>query len=211
MKYAISDRAAFVKRILFAKALFVCLVALISLGMVFKSKASIQTGGVESPAAGSRKVVDLKEEGRQAVLHWMAQNSSMSEKVLSDIYAIARNTADADLVLAVCCVESNYNPHALSEKGAMGLMGIMPGVWLDELKAQGIVGEKDDLYKIRNNIAAGTFVLKRYISRTGNIRKALIRYEGGDAWYAMRVLKTRSKISLARHSREKILLASAGD
>ncbi|MEJ2697269.1 MAG: transglycosylase SLT domain-containing protein [Candidatus Sulfobium sp.] len=211
MKDTMSDSAARFRRGLLSGALFLCLVATISFALVYRSKASIPPPGIDNSAAGSPKGADLREAGRQAVLHWMAENSAMSDNVLSDIYGTAANTAHRDLILAVCLVESNYNPRAVSDKGAMGLMGIMPGIWLDELQTQGIVRKREDLYKIANNIAAGTYVLERYISRTGNLRKALIRYEGGDAWYATRVLKAMNKISLVRHTQHKIYLASISD
>ncbi len=193
------------------RTLFLCLIAMISLSMVYKSTVSIQPSGQDDPAAAGRSTGDLKEAARQAVMHWMSENSAMPETVLSSIYGIAEDTVHADLVLAVCLVESSYNPRAVSDKGAIGLMGIMPGIWLDELKAQGIVRKKEDLYKIEDNIAAGTYVLERYLSKTGNIRQALIRYEGGDHWYATRVLAAMRKISLARHSQDDIYLASAQD
>lgn len=209
MNNTIPDSSASRKRGLLAKALFLCLVATIGLVLVYKSTASIPPAGIDIPA---NKDAHLQEDGRQAVLHWMGKNSAVSEKVLSDIYGTAASTVNRDLVLAVCFVESNYNPRAVSNKGAMGLMGIMPGIWLDELQSRGIVRKKEDLFKIGNNIAAGTYVLERYLSRTGNLRKALIRYEGGDSWYATRVLKAMNKISLVRHLRQNnIYLASARD
>jgi soluble lytic murein transglycosylase-like protein len=211
MKDRISASAAPHGRVLLTRALFPCLIAIICFALVYKSTASIPPPGMDDIAAGSRKDADAEETGRQAVLHWMAENSAMSEDVLSDIYGTATGNVHADLVLAVCLVESNYNPRAVSNKGAMGLMGIMPGIWLDELQTRGIVRKKEDLYKIENNIAAGTYVLERYLSRTGNLRKALIRYEGGDPWYATRVLKAMKKISLVRHSQQNIYLASARD
>jgi soluble lytic murein transglycosylase-like protein len=74
------------------------------------------------------------------------------------------NSGNADLILAICLVESNFDPAAKSAKGAIGLMGILPRAWLEELRAEGIVRHKDDLYRIPNNIAAGAYVLQKYLS-----------------------------------------------
>ena len=90
-------------------------------------------------------------------------------------------------------------------------MGIMPGVWLKELKEQGIIEEKEDLYKISANIAAGAHVLATYLSETNDLRKALIRYVGGASWYASRVLKAQKKIELAQLSEQQLALTIAQD
>jgi soluble lytic murein transglycosylase-like protein len=211
MNDATRGHAARLKRVLLTKVLFLGLIATITLSMVYKTRASIPAPNTDNSAPAGHDAGELRESARQAVLGWMGENSAMSETVLSHIYGIAAGTVNGDLVLAVCFVESNFNPRAESDKGAVGLMGIMPGIWLDELKAKGIVRKKEDLYKIADNIAAGTYVLERYLSKTGNIRQALIRYEGGDSWYATRVLKAMRKISLVRHSQENVYLASARD
>jgi hypothetical protein len=54
----------------------------------------------------------------------------------------------------------------------------MPGVWLEELMAQGIIRGEEDLYKISGNIAAGAYVLATYLSETNDLRQALNRYVG---------------------------------
>jgi len=149
-----------------------------------------------------------KAATKQAVLDWMGDNSAMPYHVLAKIYNAAAETGNRDLILAICLVESNFNPHLESDKGAIGLMGVMPGVWMEELKAQGIIREKEDLYKISGNIAAGAYVLATYLSETNDLRQALTRYVGGASWYATRVLQAQRKIKLARSSEQQIALAS---
>ncbi len=150
-----------------------------------------------------------KTATKQAILDWMGENSAMPDKVLAKIYNVAAGTGNRDLILAICLVESNFNPHAESDKGAIGLMGIMPGVWLEELKAQGLIREKEDLYKISGNIAAGAYVLAKYLSETNDLSQALNRYVGGASWYAERVLQARRKIELAQSARQQLAFAVA--
>jgi soluble lytic murein transglycosylase-like protein len=149
-----------------------------------------------------------EQAAKQKILDWMAENSAMPDNVLSKIYNAAAITGNRDLILAICLVESNFNPHVESDKGAIGLMGIMPGVWLKELKEQGIIREKEDLYKISGNIAAGAHVLATYLSETNDLRQALIRYVGGASWYATRVLQAQKQIRLAQYADQQLALSS---
>jgi len=160
------------------------------------------------PASRSRNEADVKETTNQAVLQWMKENSEMPEQVLSKIYSVAVSSVNPDLVLAICLVESNFNPRVESERGAIGLMGIMPDVWMEELKAHGIVRGQEDLYAISSNINAGIYVLERYLSRTNNLREALSRYAGRDPEYATRVLRMIGEVSRARRSEVQTHLAS---
>lgn len=141
---------------------------------------------------------------KQKILDWMAENSSMPEHVLTKVYNAAAITGNRDLILAICMVESNFNPHVESDKGAIGLMGIMPGVWLKELKEQGIITEKADLYKISGNIAAGAHVLTTYLSETNDLRKALIRYVGGTSAYATKVMQAQKQIRLVQYADQQL-------
>lgn len=59
-------------------------------------------------------------------------------------------------IRAVMQVESRNDPSAISPKGAMGLMQIMPGTW-NELRARHDLGE--DAFNPRNNILAGAAYL----------------------------------------------------
>jgi soluble lytic murein transglycosylase-like protein len=135
------------------------------------------------------------------VLEWMKNNSKMPEHVLADIYRAAVSNGNSDLILAICLVESNFNPNVKSDKGAIGLMGILPQAWLDELQAQGIVQNKNDLYHIPTNIAAGAYVLQKYLSNAKTLERALINYVGGDPAYVRKVLKALRELYLAKWSR----------
>jgi soluble lytic murein transglycosylase-like protein len=159
----------------------------------------------------AHRVRDEKTATDRAILQWMKDNSRMPQQVLSRVYDTALSSVNPDLVLAICAVESNFNPHAESDKGAVGLMGVMPAVWLDSLKARGIANDKEDLYMIPNNIASGVFVLKWYLANTHNLREALRGYSGGDPAYAGKVLRAVEKISRARRSAQDVYLASARD
>jgi len=185
------------------------LVAIGSLSLTYAFMAADGPATRYSSSPGSNK--DAKETTKHAILQWMKENSEMPEQVLATIYNAAATTGNRDLILAICLVESNFNPHVESEKGAIGLMGIMPGVWLEELKKKGIIEEKDDLYKVSANIAAGAHVLATYLSETNDLRQALVRYVGGTSGYAIRVLQTQKKIELARLSESHLSLTAVQD
>jgi len=181
-------------------------------GFAFSYWLTVSAGPKEAvrPALAVSSSININKEeaSQQAVLQWMKENSSMPERVLAKIYRVAMESVNADLILAICLVESNFNPHVESGRGAVGLMGIMPGVWLEELQAHGIVKEKEDLFTISKNIDAGVYVLENYLGKTDNLKAALSRYAGGDPSYAIRVLQMQRKISLARRSEQRPSLAA---
>lgn len=83
---------------------------------------------------------------------------------------------DPDLVHAVIKVESNYNPHAVSPKGATGLMQIMPATGME----LGFANPRRDLLIPANNIDAGT----RYLAWLkdhfdGDLSLTLAAYNAG--------------------------------
>lgn len=194
--------------------LFYFLLGLIAvIGLVFAYRVAVPAGSVKAVSAAlpESSSTNKEEASQQAVLQWMKENSSMPEKVLAKIYSVAMESVNADLILAICLVESNFNPHVESGKGAVGLMGIMPSVWLEELEARGIVRGKDDLFTISKNIDAGAYVLERYLGKTNNLKRALSRYSGGDPSYADRVIRMQRKITLTRRSEEKPSLVAVRD
>ena len=80
---------------------------------------------------------------------------------------------DPALLQAVIKVESNFNPQAVSSKGALGLMQLMP------LTAAGL--HVLDPFNPDDNIRAGAAILRRLLDRfEGNLPLALAAYHAGE-------------------------------
>lgn len=85
-----------------------------------------------------------------------------------------------DWIRAVRHVESRGNPHAVSPKGAMGLMQIMPETWA-ALRVRHGFG--DDPFDPRDNIFAGAAYLREMHDRYGTIAGMLAAYNAGPGRY----------------------------
>lgn len=83
-------------------------------------------------------------------------------------------------IRSVMAVESVNHPAALSPKGAIGLMQVMPATW-DELRARHRLGS--DPWQPRDNILAGAAYLREMHDRYGSVAAMLAAYNAGPARY----------------------------
>ena len=116
------------------------------------------------------------------------------------------------LVLAVIAVESAFDPFAVSHKGALGLMQVMPSTGAPIARRLGIPWRgPQTLFDPHANVRIGVAYLRELIDRYANVRLALAAYNWGPgeidarlregamlpAQYAERVL---SAYSNGRHT-----------
>jgi soluble lytic murein transglycosylase len=92
---------------------------------------------------------------------------------------------EPELIAALIDVESGWNPRAVSNKGAMGMMQLMPAT----AKRFGAVLPFD----VEQNIAAGT----RYVTALmwefhGDLRLVAAAYYAGDHWVGVKKLNYRN-------------------
>ena len=95
--------------------------------------------------------------------------------------ASSRHGVDAELINALIAVESGFNDKALSPKGAVGLMQLMPST-AQRFMPKGIdpkrVGER--LAEPRMNIAVGARLMAELLKRHRRIDVALAAWSAGD-------------------------------
>ena len=99
-------------------------------------------------------------------------------------YEATRAGLNPQLILSIITIESKFNKNAISNKGAVGLMQVMP-FW------KKLIGnDNQDLFDFQTNIRYGCIIFRYYLElHNWSINKALQQYNGsnGQQWYPVMV------------------------
>jgi len=86
---------------------------------------------------------------------------------------------EPELIASVINVESSYNKYSLSNKGAVGLMQILPSTAKWVCKRIGKEEEKIDLFEPSINIQIGSYYLSYLLNYFGSEDLAICAYNAG--------------------------------
>jgi len=127
----------------------------------------------DKPRTGDGATTTYAVHGASTVRATTTGTSTKSAPYEASITEHARRQqVAADLVRAVIQVESAFNPVAVSSKGAMGLMQLMPATAIE----MGVGNPFDP----DQNIRGGVTYLRRLLDRyNGNVELALAAYNAG--------------------------------
>ncbi len=102
------------------------------------------------------------------------KNSAMADRIARAIVKESgRLEVAPSLLMGVLLTENpRLEPETVSSQGAIGLMQVM------NFHAGEFDCESDDLLEVESNICHGAHVFVGYLTRTGDVQRALLRYNG---------------------------------
>jgi soluble lytic murein transglycosylase-like protein len=164
-------------------------------GSITAIERAIDAGDLQPPPEDPAKAAEaatLVDELR-ANERWREAAGRFADAIAS---AADRNALDRALLAAVAKVESNFNPYAVSPRGACGILQLMP----DTVKRFGV----KNVFDAVQNIDAGARYLRWLLDRfNGRVDLALAGYNAGEGavdrhhgippfaeteWYVIKVL-----------------------
>lgn len=134
---------------------------------------------------GSKKVYDY-------ILHYYKRTPPTVARKIANTIVKKANKAKLgiSLITAVVEQESGFNPYAVSNKDARGLMQVRFKVWGEPLG----LTDQYALHEIDVGIAAGIFVIEEYLKKTnGDLSETLYLYVGKDRKYVKEVFTNIGK------------------
>ena len=119
--------------------------------------------------------IDTAQEYNLTITNDLREEIPLDDDILNFTYTTClEKNIDFELVLAIIYVESRFTPNIVSDSNCYGLMQIN-GIHKNWLRDYGIT----DLLDPKQNILAGTLILKSYFEKYGE-EYGLMAYNSGD-------------------------------
>jgi len=146
---------------------FSCVTSVFADVYVYKDNNGVLTFSNVPNHTGYRRV--LRERSGPVSINSLV-NASYDDLILT---ASGRYNVDAHLIRAVIKAESDFNSHARSQKGAMGLMQLMP----ETARLHNVI----DAYDPTENVDGGARHLRMLLDRyQGDLELSLAAYNAGS-------------------------------
>jgi hypothetical protein len=162
-------------------------------GQPFDTSAGVPRGGASGPAIDTPRQVAVPTSSQSRLLAFFDVSSEFKSIRPLMREAAQQHGIDFELVQAVIAAESGYNRQAVSPKGAIGLMQIMPATG----ERYGVLGDKpvsangkplkgsrsvaDKLFDPKTNLGVGTRYLRDLMRMfPGRLDLVLAAYNAGE-------------------------------
>ncbi|GIW46682.1 MAG: hypothetical protein KatS3mg078_0559 [Deltaproteobacteria bacterium] len=182
--------------VLKAFSFLLCFVFLVAF-ILFELKFTIKKVNVFE-LAGTKAVIQKKVNSETGLRYLTPRGAEIFRLILkfsddispTQAYELARlireeceiSGIDPLLVLALIHVESGFNPQAISSKGAIGLMQVMPKTARSVADEMGIsINGIKSLYNPVINVRLGIYYISQLINRFESVEKALMAYNMGPS------------------------------